>query len=152
MIRAIFLFILPMALITSLSAAESSRKEDEQAIRQILEVDMINAWNRHDAKTLANFWSEDGDLLTPWEKLAINRDEIEKLFTNDFDGRMKNSQIKQKITRIRFIRPDMAYVDADGTLSGIQENQTAFRPINDRIAYIFENEKGEWKILIARPF
>src|SRR5690242_4541695 len=50
-----------------------------------------DAWNKHDPKAMAAFWTADGDLINPFGRHAKGTAEIEKLFTEEQSGPMKES-------------------------------------------------------------
>ena len=89
----------------------ANNPKDEEGIKNVLNA-FIDAWNKHDAKAFAAIFSEDADFTNVRGQSKRGREEIEKHHEPGFKTKWKDSH--QKITehKIRFIKPDVAAVDA----------------------------------------
>ena len=110
------------------------------------------AWDKHDVKALANFWADDGDLISPWANVFVGKKAIEQHFAEEQANQMKNATIKLKILNLRMIDQDTAFVDADFTLTGMEISGVKAAPLHDHAVFLFVKRDGNWKILIARPY
>src|ERR1043166_3916446 len=80
-------------LITLLAIAPAGARESEEAIKDWSE-QFVAAWNRDDAKALANLWTEDGDLINPFGRHANGRAQIEQLLESEHTAQMKSTVYK----------------------------------------------------------
>src|SRR5208282_5841498 len=82
---------------------------DQQAIVAVIDR-FVDAWNRHDAKSFASVFAEDGD-FTNWRGTgASGRSKIEEFHAPMFTTIFKNSHQTYTTIKSRFIRPDVAAV------------------------------------------
>src|ERR1041385_4069286 len=100
-----------VALAIPALAADKMEKQDKQ-IRDSL-AGFQDAWNKHDFKTMASFFADDGDLINPFGRVAKGKAEVEKLFQDDQTGALKTTQQHITVTSVRFLDKDAAVVDAD---------------------------------------
>src|SRR6202045_3416665 len=105
------LLILVLSDALSQTAAPPNREQDEKAIKQVL-TGFVEAWNRHDAKAFSMVFAEDADFTNVRGMVAHGRTEVEKLHAPRFATNFKDSNQKITETKIRFITPDVAAVDA----------------------------------------
>ena len=96
-----------------------ARAKDEERIKKVL-TDFTDAWNKHDAKAFSNVFSEDADFTNVVGKGSTGRNEIEKFHAPGFSTRWKDSYQKITQSKIRFIKPDVAAVDAWWEMTGIK--------------------------------
>jgi uncharacterized protein (TIGR02246 family) len=94
-----------------------NREQDENGIKQVLR-NSVNAWNRHDAKAFSMVFAEDADFTNVVGMSAHGRTEIEKFHAPMFATRFKDTHLAITDTKIRFITPDIAAVDAHWEMTG----------------------------------
>lgn len=136
-----FLLTLPMF------AKESS----EAAIRATDEA-FAAAWNKHDAKAMAATWAKDGDLINPFGRVAKGRDEIETLIQDEHSKAMKQSTYSPGAMSVRFIEPDIAFVEQDVEISGITGSDGSAAPLMKvHINRVVQKKDGKWLTVTARP-
>jgi uncharacterized protein (TIGR02246 family) len=143
------LFFLPLFMFASLTAEEST--PDSESIKKIAH-DFTEAWNKHDPKMMANFWAENGELLSPWAGMISGRAELEKHFAAEHTDKMKDSQIELTLDSIRFVDPDTAFVDGNLTITGMNIAGEQAVPFHNHGVFLFIKKDGAWKILVARPY
>jgi len=101
---------IPLALIlcvatTSISLAKQA--DDEAAIRKNVEA-YVTAYNKHDAKTLATFWSPDAVYVNPETgEEAVGHDAIADQFT-DVLANLGDAQLAVDVKSIVFLSPTVA--------------------------------------------
>ena len=121
---------------------------DEQAIVALMDR-FMDAWNRHDAKSFASVFAEDGD-STNWRgTVASGRSKIEEFHAPMFMTIFKNSHQKYTTIKSRFIRPDVAAVDVCWEMTGAMDAQGNPRP--DRLGllnFVMAKNDGQWQILV----
>lgn len=117
-----FLIAFLSLMVSSISDGQTNdttRAKDEEGIKKIL-TDFTDAWNKHDAKIFSNVFSEDADFTNVVGKGGTGRNEIEKFHAPMFSTRFKDTYQKINRSKIRFIKPDVAAVDAWWEMTGIK--------------------------------
>lgn len=140
--RTIFinLTLICFALTFSCERHSSTNGKEEQEIRKTVAA-YVEAFNRHDAAALAQFWTEDATYVDPESGTTIKgRDEIQKQFEDIFnDG--TDEKMSVEIESVVFPKTDKAVESgvvtvesSDGTIS-----KQAYR-------VFYEKQAGKWQI------
>src|SRR5690348_26079 len=106
-----------LALVAVLLLAAGDK--DKDAVSKTAQ-DFAAAWNKHDAKALTAFFTDDGDLINPMGRHARGKAEIEKLFQDEQAGVFKSSQFTATCAAddIKMIKPDVAVMTCDWEAAG----------------------------------
>lgn len=128
-----------------ISAAPVSKENPE--ISQFVDL-FVKRWNQHDPKVLNELWSENGDLMNPageWEKGKAN---VLNILIREHRGVLRESQMKQEITNVVMLSPNLAWVDANVSLKvpGVPKG------LDHHIVYLLVKENNQWRILAVRPY
>ena len=111
-----------MGLLTGYAAMShaqtSTSGEDEDAIRKSI-AETTEAFNKHDAKAFARFYTEDAKLVTVRGERFEGSAEIEKGLAAIFATRAKTATLKALSLSIKFIRPDVAIAHVTNEMSGV---------------------------------
>jgi uncharacterized protein (TIGR02246 family) len=111
------------------------------------------AWGKHDAKAMSQFWTKDGDIINPMGRQAWGQAEIEKLFNDEHTTFMKESTFTVKVDHVRMLKGDLAWVDATVTLTGMKKpDGTAAEPMPHHLSLVMTKKGKEWLSLSARPY
>ena len=122
--------------------------KDEDAIRNVL-ASFIEAWNKHDAKAFSLVFAEDADFTNVRGTSASGRTEIEQFHAPLFATRFKDTNQKITKTKIRFIRPDVAAVDAWWEMTGAKGPQGEDVPLRKGLLnFVMTNGNGKWLITV----
>lgn len=147
--------VLLTMLATPAFAAESkmtSGKPDE-AIAKSAEA-FFSAWNVHDVKTMATFWTDDATLINPMGRMAHGRADIEKLLSDEQSTMFKASTAKlvgMKVTRS--LGSNMALCDGEMTVDGaLGPDGSAMAQMKIHLAMIMEMKGGRWLFAEGRPY
>ncbi len=108
------------------SAADPHQK-DRAAIAQTLG-NFVSAWNTHDAHAFAATFTEDADFTNVAGTHANGRANVEAFHAPIFATIFKDSNQTATIRSIRFLRPDLASVDADWQMTGAKTPDGVARP------------------------
>ncbi len=92
--------------------------QDETAVRQIIR-DLEAAWNNRDGHAYARSFAEDAHYRVIWGFAVEGREAIAQGHQEIFDGRYRNSRLEMQIENVRFLRPDVAYVEASSHLHNV---------------------------------
>jgi uncharacterized protein (TIGR02246 family) len=125
------LIVIPTLLFGQTPPAGTSstqRKEDDEAIRQVL-AEFTAAWNRHDAKAFSMVFAEDADFTNPGGKTARGRTEIERFHAPKFATYLKDSHLTITETKLRFITSEVAALDARWEMTGARRADGQARPL-----------------------
>ena len=124
--------------------------ENEAAIRKLY-AEYTAAWNRHDAKAMASFWTIDGDYMEPDGRHAKGQTEVEKLFTQEQQTVFKDSTLALTIETVWFVTADVAMVDGKYDLSGVRDLEGKQLPTRSgHLTAILLREDGSWKVAAGR--
>lgn len=152
--RAFILFSL-FAILASPAAAQTGSEvkttanaKDEEGIRKVLS-DFVEAWNKHDAKAFSLVFAEDADFTNVAGKSAHGRAEVEKHHAPLFATRFKETNQKITETKIRFIKPDVAAVDARWEMTGAKDDQGQDRPMRKGLLnFVMTKQDDTWFITV----
>jgi uncharacterized protein (TIGR02246 family) len=107
--------IVAFLLVGTVYAAD--HKADEAAIRGQFD-QFVAAWQKDDAKALADMSTEDADLINPFGRVAIGRAEIQKLFEDEHSKFLKGTTWSYTNLRVQFVTDDVAVATVDAQIAG----------------------------------
>jgi uncharacterized protein (TIGR02246 family) len=133
-------------------ALAGSRQQDVAAIERRLG-DFVAAWNRHEPAQMASVWQDDGDLISPWGRIAKGRDQVQAQFREEQAGPMKTCNHQMSITSVRLVSGDVAVVDSECTLTGMRDQSgKELPPYKPHVTLVLSKKDGQWGVLCARPY
>lgn len=148
---------LPLILILSICAVgqtaggeskHTRSAKDEEGIRKVLS-DFIEAWNKHDAKAFSMVFAEDADFTNVGGLSAHGRAEVEKFHAPRFATTFKDSLQKITEIKIRFIKPNVAAVDARWEMTGAKNREGQDIPLRRGLLNFVMTKAGEkWFIAV----
>jgi uncharacterized protein (TIGR02246 family) len=125
-------------------AQSKSMDADSTAIRQTV-ADFVDAFNHHDAHAWASFLAEDGDFTNVTGLYLHGRKDIEARFTELFASRLKTAHRTATVRHIRFITPDIAFVDAEWELVGSKAADGSENPVRKGLFnFVMTRQNGHW--------
>ena len=139
---ALFLFLsLPAA-----GAQDPSKTADADsaAIKQLI-ADFNESFTRHDAHATGMTFAEDGDLTNMFGVLTHGRKAIEARFASLFTGILKVAHRMDTVRSIRFLTPQVAFLDADTVITDTKANDGSVIP--DRkglLIAVLTKQDGRW--------
>lgn len=142
---ALFLVTAPVQ-----SAGQASATTDEAQIRAIVE-EQVTAWNAGDAVAFSKSFAENGSFTNVRGTVFYGHKAFEDRHREIFTGFFKGSKLAMSITRIRFVRPDVAILDLATELSNLSGAPPGVRPnaagrIRTRLQQVFVNDGGVWRV------
>jgi uncharacterized protein (TIGR02246 family) len=124
--------------------------ENEATIRKLY-AQYTAAWNQHDPKTMASFWTLDGDYMEPDGHHAKGQADVTKLFTQEQQTVFKDSTLALTIETVWFITEDVAMVDGKYDLSGVRDLEGKQLPTRTgHLTAVLMREDGTWKVAAGR--
>ena len=127
---------------------DSVNANDEELIKKVLTI-FTDAWNKHDAKAFSNIFSEDADFTNVRGTSAHGRSEVEKFHAPLFATRFKDTYQKVTQSKIRFIKPDVAAVDAWWEMSGVKNPEGQDLPPRKGLLNFIMTKNGDtWLITV----
>ncbi len=125
-----------------------SSAQDEKGIRKVL-TDFTEAWNKHDAKAFSMAFAEDADFTNVRGTSAHGRAEVEKFHAPLFATRFKDTNQKMTEIKIRFIKPDVAAVDARWEMTGAKGREGQDIPIRKGLLnFVMTKDRDKWFITV----
>jgi uncharacterized protein (TIGR02246 family) len=121
---------------------------DEEAIQTILN-DFISAWNAHDVKSFSHLFAEDADFTNVKGVSRHGRNAFEEFHAPLFKTIWANSTQTITEKKIRFIKPDVAAVDARWDLTGLKKpDGSDAPPRNGLLMFIMTKQASRWEITV----
>jgi uncharacterized protein (TIGR02246 family) len=102
-----------VSLVASVSSAAPA--DESEALRKLMD-EFVEAYNRHDARAMADLFAPDADVCVSLSRYR-GRDQIERFFTG-LEGNPIESLSKE--ASIRFLTPNVALMDVETKLTGLR--------------------------------
>jgi len=152
-VGAVALVVVAMLGIPRASYAQSQSAEaDSAAIRQVV-AQFIDAFNRHDAQGWAAPFLKDGDFTNIFGLTVHGRKGIEAHFVKLFAGSLKDAHRTATVRHIRFIKPDVAAVDAEWELVGSKAPNGSVNPVRKGMfTWVMVKQDGRWRFAVFYEF
>jgi uncharacterized protein (TIGR02246 family) len=145
-----FLFSALALLAVSIPALSQSQAADDKDIRSI-GTQVQDAWNKHDAKMLADLWLTDGDYVSSTGRTATGRAEVERAFATQWAGVYKGTKLTHTLTSVRFLRKDVALADGAFEITGMKDGSGKLLPTRSGLSTIIAVKKGDrWYVAALR--
>ena len=111
------------------------------------------AWNNHVPAQLASLFEENADLMTPWGRWIIGKNQIQKYFEVVNTQTYAKSRMNQTIDYLRLVTPNLALVDTSVKISDIDDpNVDKTKPFLLHCFYVIVRVNTDWKILSSRCY
>jgi uncharacterized protein (TIGR02246 family) len=141
---ALLLVVVPFETAAQASATSETR------IRAIVE-EQVTAWNAGDAVAFSKGFAENGSFTNIRGTVFYGHKAFEDRHREIFTGFLKGSKLAMSITRIRFVRPDVAIVDLATELSNLSGAPPGVRPnpagrILTRLQQVLVRDNGVWRV------
>ena len=130
--------------------ANAENQFDKAAIESICAA-LDEAWARGDSTSFAARFAEDGGFTNVLGMVYYGRDAFRERHDAILKTIYKGSTSKLSITKLRFIRSDVAIADVDAELKGYAALPPGMRAGSDgvmrtKLQMVFVKEKGDWWI------
>jgi uncharacterized protein (TIGR02246 family) len=124
--------------------------ENDAKIRALYE-SFVGAWNAHDPVAMAAIWTIDGDHREPDGRIAKGRDEVQNLFAEEHATVFKDTRLDLDVKTVWFITADVALVDGEYTLEGVQGPGGKSLPARKgHLSSVLLQERGQWWVAASR--
>ncbi len=141
-----------LAIGQAVARPQGGTPQDEEALRKMQE-GFAAAWNQHDAAAMSMFWAEDGDWVGPDGNLVQGRVAVENYLAESHTGDWATSKLSVKVTGIRFLKPDVAVVNAEQEISGARDELDKPLPAQKVVATsVLVKKDGKWQTAVYRSF
>jgi len=146
-VHLVVLIFLSFAMVipTAGARAQSGASDKESAaVRQVID-DFMTAFNNHDAHAWAMPFGEDGDFTNVSGLTKHGQKEVEERFQELFAGPLKSAHRTAKIRHLRFVKPDVAAVDAEWELLGSRAKDGSENPPRrGMFTFVLVKQNGRW--------
>lgn len=142
---AALLLSVSMPLLAPVARAQSNSSDTESAaVRKVID-EFVGAFNTHDAHGWAAPFAEDGDFTNVTGLTKHGRKEVEERFKVLFAGPLKDAHRTATVRHIRFVKPDVAAVDAEWELAGSRAADGSENPVRKGIfTWVMVKQDGRW--------
>ena len=127
---------------------EALAKANQEDIQKTLDR-FTSGWNDHDVKIFSTVFAEDADFTNVMGVSRHGRAAIEELHEPGFNGIWAYSTLAITKSNTRFIKPDVAAVDAWWILDGLKDPEGKDRPPrNGLLNFIMTKQDDVWMITV----
>jgi uncharacterized protein (TIGR02246 family) len=134
--------LLSLLALSLLAAAGFAQSNDEKDIRTI-GAQIQSAWNKADAREMADLFLTDGDYVSSTGRTARGRDELQKAFGAQWSGLYKGTKLSHTLTNIRFVRKDVAIADGAFEITGMRDASGKILPTRSGLSTVIAAKKGD---------
>lgn len=128
------------------NAQSATTHEDEEAIKKVI-AGTTEAFNKHDAKAFARFYTPDAELVTVRGERMKGAVEIEKGLEAIFATRATAATLKTLDVTIRFIKADVAVAHVTNEMSGVVNAGGQEMPPHRELSIrVLVKQKGTWRV------
>ena len=144
------LLVTGLCLLPCVGLCRAQSVEDKSAIAAVVQSE-ADAWNRGDAEAFGAHYAENGSFTNVIGQQLYGREAFVKQHAGIFSTIYKGSHNTFTIGRVTFVRPDVAVVDIDGTLTGANRLPPGLKAGEDgalhvKLQEVMTREKGQWWI------
>jgi uncharacterized protein (TIGR02246 family) len=130
--------------------AQNPSAADEKDVRA-LAAQLQEAWNKADAKMLADLFLTDGDYVSSTGRTARGRAEVEKAFAQQWSGIYKGTKIAITMTTVHFLRKDVAIADGAFEVIGMKDASGKALGTRSGLSTLVTAKKGDrWYVAALR--
>lgn len=123
---------------------------DEKDVRSI-GAQVQEAWNKADAKMLADLWLTDGNYVSSTGRAAHGRAEVQKAFAEQWATIYKGTKIAHTFTSLNFVRRDVVIADGSFEITGMRDSAGKLLPVRTGLTTIVAVKKGDrWYVAALR--
>lgn len=135
-----------MMVLASVQALAQSENKDEQMLRSIFTT-LEKGWNTKSGEIFSSVFASTHDYIVVNGFYFSNFSRQANAFAHQglFDGIYKNQDIRLKVDKITFIRPDLAMVHTLG--AGFEKGQPLPKNPEIIMTVLAEKKDGDWKII-----
>jgi uncharacterized protein (TIGR02246 family) len=124
--------------------AQGLAAHDEAQLRAIPQ-QIVDAWSGGDGTAIAAVYAEAGTLVAGDGTMKRGRAQIASYHDRQFAEFLKGTRLSIKVTEVRLLRPNVAYLQTQGGI--LWPGQTELAPGNYGIqSFIALNENGVWRL------
>lgn len=121
-------------------------REDEEAIKKVI-AGTTEAFNKHDAKAFAAFYSPDAEFVTVRGERMKGAAGIEKGLATIFATRAAAATLKTLDLSIRLIKPDVAVAHVINEMSGVVNGKGETQPPHRELSLrVLVKHEGKWHV------
>jgi uncharacterized protein (TIGR02246 family) len=122
---------------------------DRIAINAVITDRFLAGWNAHDAHVFASAFAPDADFTNVRGVGVSGRENIEKFHAQAFQKMFMQSHQTAEVKKIRFLKPDVAVVDAEWKMTGALGPDGVSRPVRTGLLdLVFTSSGGNWLITV----
>ena len=143
-------FLAGAFLLSSFQGVAQTPNADEVQIRAIVQGEG-DAWNRGDAEAFAAHYAANGTFTNVIGQQLYGREAFIAQHAKIFSTIYKGSHNTFSVSKVTFLRPDVALVEIDGALMGANRLPPGLKAgedgaLNVKLLEVMTKEKGDWSI------
>jgi uncharacterized protein (TIGR02246 family) len=123
--------------------------EDSSAVGALIDA-YRTTWNGHNASDLAEFFTEDADLIMGTDPIAAGREAVEAWWQGYFARQEPERHVAIEVQAVRLIAPDVAVVNVATTTQGQSAQGEELRSREARGTWVVVRKGASWRISAMR--
>lgn len=124
---------------------------DPSPVRPLIESYQMT-WNTHDASTLADFFTEEADLVMGNQPRQRGRSAVEGWWRGYFANQEPGRKLTIEVTSLQFLQDGVAVVNVHTTTGGVDALHRKLPSRTARGTWVVSRQSGEWLISAMRGF
>jgi uncharacterized protein (TIGR02246 family) len=148
--KRVFLMMAIVFVTALFVSGQSKNAKAEARIRQIV-ADQVAAWNIGDENAFSANFAEDGSFTNIRGTVFYGHTAFVDRHREIFQGFFKGSKLSMTVSKIRFVRPDVAIADISTDISQLHGTPPGVKPaadgrIHTRLQEVYLKQNGRWLI------
>lgn len=140
------------SILTTCEPGERNMREQDEAAVRAVEQAYDAAWNASDVDALVALLTPDAVIVTPYGNVARGRAEIQRLLQQFLAGPGRGSHHTSLVWGVGFVTDDVAVVDAEARIEGLNEPGAARSSFVHKFTDILVREDRAWRIAHVRAY
>jgi uncharacterized protein (TIGR02246 family) len=137
-----------MLSVLAWQTATAAPPPGDAEIRAIV-AEQVTAWNAGDAKAFSERFAKDGSFTNIRGTVFYGYQAFLDRHVEIFDGFFKGSRLEMTVSRIRYVRPDVAIVDLETKITDLKGHPPGVLPgpdgaIHTRLQQVYVKTRGRW--------
>jgi uncharacterized protein (TIGR02246 family) len=144
--RLFLFFALASVAILTQKIFGADQNENEAQIRDVVQTQQQEAWNRHDAKAYSDLFTQDADLINVVGWWWKGRPQIEQKLTDAYTFVFRESTLNINEVEVKFLTPEIAVAHVRWSMGGARTPKGIPEPRQGVQTLVLQKNAGKWLI------
>jgi uncharacterized protein (TIGR02246 family) len=144
--RLFLFFALASVAILTQKIFGADQNENEAQIRNVVQTQQQEAWNRHDAKAYSDLFTQDADLINVVGWWWKGRPQIEQKLRDAYTFVFRESTLNINEVEVKFLTPEIAVAHVRWSMGGARTPKDVPEPRQGVQTLVLQKHAGKWLI------